>query len=627
MCGICGVISLNPETHQDRTILERMNSKLVHRGPDGEGYYCDEHVMLAVRRLSIIDLDTGDQPITNENQTVWVVFNGEIYNFQTIRCELEGKGHVFQTQSDTEVIVHAYEEYGEHCVEHFIGMFAFAIWDALHQRLFIARDRLGVKPLYYWEGQGEFIFASELKALLAHPAVPREMDWVSLDLFLSLEYIPGPRTIYKNIYKLPLGHHLVIEKGALSLKQYWEIPVLSLPNSIEACEEILYPLMQDAVKQRLVSNVPLGALLSGGLDSSAVVAFMSQTATKPVKTFSIGFEDDTYNELAYAREIAKHFGTHHHEEVLSSNLYDSVESLVRHFDEPFGDFSIFPTFLVSKMARQSVKVVLTGDGGDEVFGGYDTYVAQNLESYYQRLPTPFRQNLIPHWMNLIPPQQAKKGLINKTKRFVEGGVLPASLQHVRWMIFVNDSDKKTLYQPWLQEILRNCELPALFDGYFQKAARFEGVGQQQYVDIKTYLVDDILTKVDRMSMAASLEARVPLLDHRIVEFAVNLPPKMKIHRGNTKIILRRTMKNILPKSVLKKPKQGFSIPIKHWLQTSLQPLMMDLLSPDCIQRRGYFDPCTVAGWVTEHIENRANHSHRLWALMVLELWQRNIPQG
>ena len=627
MCGICGIAKLNNDDQMDRTILERMNRRLDHRGPDGEGFFCAKSIMLGMRRLSIIDLATGDQPISNEDETVWVIQNGEIYNYRVIRAELEKKGHIFRTESDTEVIVHAYEEYGERCVDHFLGMFALAVWDANHERLFVARDRLGIKPLYYWIGHGQFVFASELKALLAHPEVPRDVDLTALDLFLSLEYVPGPRTIFEGIFKLQPGHSLILQNGDLTLRRYWDIPELELPESMEACREILYALMQDAVKQHLVSDVPLGAFLSGGLDSSTVVALMSLELPRKVETFSIGFEDDSYNELAYARAVAERFGTEHHEEVLKLEPGDSVEELICQFDEPFGDFSIFPTYLVSRMARRSVKVVLSGDGGDEVFGGYDTYIAQSLDGYYRKLPASLRKDLIPRWMARIPPQQAKKGAINKAKRFVEGSEREGSLQHVRWMTFTHEADKQALYRPWLRDRLHEAALEAVFEDHFKASERFGGAGRLQYVDIKTYLVDDILTKVDRMSMAASLEARVPLLDHRVVEFAVNLPSRMKVSRGKTKIILRNIMKDTLPRSVLNKPKQGFSIPIKHWLGTSLKPMMTDLLSADCVRSRGYFEPETVTRWMTEHLEGRANHSHRLWALMVLELWQSNIPHS
>jgi asparagine synthase (glutamine-hydrolysing) len=512
-------------------------------------------------------------------------------------------------------------------VEHFNGMFGFAIWDTAKQRLLLARDRLGIKPLYYWCHGHQLIFGSELKAILTHPDVPKEVNPAALDQFLTLEYIPAPHTIFKGIHKLPPGHLLIFKDDQVHLDQYWEIQPQAVPADENSCIEMLTELVDDAVRLRLVSDVPLGAFLSGGIDSSTIVASMSRAMSEPVKTFSIGFDDKTYSELPYARAVASFFGTDHHEQVLEPDITAFVERLVCHFDEPFGDFSIFPTFLVSELARRHVTVVLSGDGGDELFGGYETYVAQTADRYYRLLPDPVRQKALPALMARIPPQSAKKGLINKAKRFIEGASLPAQLQHTRWMMFMSDVDKASLYHPEFRETVNGATPEAIIENYFQKVAHLDALTQQQYVDIKTYLAEDILTKVDRMSMAASLEARVPLLDHRIVEFAVNLPPHMKLHRGQTKVILRQAMAARVPEAVLNKPKQGFSIPLKHWLRGSLRPLMLELLSTNTVRQRGYFRPQCVSQWVSEHLEGRANHSHRLWALMVFELWLRHVLDG
>ena len=624
MCGICGIVSLN-HSPIDEGLLCAMNDTIEHRGPDDAGHYVDGQAGIAMRRLSIIDLASGDQPISNEDGSVWIVFNGEIYNHQEVRRRLEQKGHVFRTKSDTEAIVHAYEEYGDECVHHLNGMFAFAIWDTREQRLLLVRDRLGIKPMYYTMPADCFIFGSELKAVIAHPQTPRDIDFVALDQFLTLEYIPSPRTIFKDVYKLPAGHRLVVEKGQCRVEQYWDVAFQPISDDESTCVEALTELIRDAVKIRLMADVPLGAFLSGGIDSSTVVAFMSEASDTPVRTFSIGFGDPTYNELPYARMVAKAFGTHHHEEFLEPDITDLVLGLTSHFDEPFGDFSIFPTYLVSQVARKFVTVTLSGDGGDEIFGGYDTYVAQKLAGrYYDRLPGVVSRGMLPRLMEMVPPQPAKKGTINKAKRFIEGGALPPSLQHTRWMMFMRDSDKAQLYRPSLRASLNGDTSTALMERYFRQATPMDTLAQQQYVDVKTYLVDDILTKVDRMSMAVSLEARVPLLDYRIVEFALNLPPHMKLNGGTTKAILRRVMANRLPPAVLDKPKEGFSIPLKHWLRGELRPLMTDLLSAETVRRRGYFAPECVTGWVSEHLEQKANHSHRLWALMVFELWHQKI---
>ncbi len=623
MCGICGVVSFQPNVSLDRSILLRMNAALRHRGPDDEGYYEDDQVGLAMRRLGIIDLHTGQQPISNESGDIWVVYNGEIYNFQNVRAVLEQRGHIFKTQTDTEIIVHAYEEYGDACVTHFNGMFAIALWDARERRLFLARDRLGIKPLYYWRGADKLVFGSELKALTLHPDVPRQVDLAALDLFLTLEYIPAPRTIYEGVFKLLPGHLLVVEKGKLKLTQYWDVPCQPVSQSEAECAEILSGLIKESVRLRLISDVPLGAFLSGGIDSSIIVGYMSESANEPVQTFSIGFEDATYNELPYAEVVAKHFGTKHHVEVLNADHTDLMEQLVAHFDEPFADTSVFPTFLVSKLASREVKVVLSGDGGDELFAGYDTYLAEKLDRHYGRLPRPLRQQVLPKFAGWLLPQRAKKGLINKVKRMVEGGALDPSLQHVRWMMFLNSSEKNSLYRSDLRATRYDHLTTDFFHDYFEKASCFDRLAQQQYVDVKTYLTDDILTKVDRMSMAVSIEARVPLLDYHIVEFALNLPAPMKLHGARTKSILRQAVKNVVPQLVLEKPKEGFSIPMKHWLCTSLKPMMLDLLSKAALQKHGYFDHQVVAQWIQEHLDGRVNHSHRLWTLMVFEIWHHN----
>ena len=624
MCGICGIVSFQNQEILNDELLRRMNQSLFHRGPDDQGFYRDNFAALAMRRLSIIDLDTGQQPISNEDGSIWVIFNGEIYNYREVRAQLEAKGHRFKTHSDTEVIVHAYEEYGTGCIQYFNGMFAIAIWERINRRLILVRDRMGIKPLFYWTEGKNLIFGSELKAVVAHSKVPRRIDLNSLDNFLSLEYIPGPRTIFTDIHKLPPGHLLLFEESGHKLQKYWDIPYSPSEAGEEECAETLASLIEDSVRLRLVSDVPLGAFLSGGIDSSSIVAYMSRMSSEPVQTFSIGFEDDSYNELQDAQVAANHFGTIHRTQVIGPDIAGLAEKLIFHLDEPLADFSIFPTFLVSQLASRSVKVVLSGDGGDELFAGYDTYIAELLSRYYQWLPQILRQETIPALANRIPPQPEKKGFLNKTKRMIEGGALDPSLHHTRWMIFINDKEKEKLYHPELRSSLNGYSSSSIFEGYFNQTALFDSLAQQQYVDIKTYLVDDILTKVDRMSMAVSIEARVPLLDYRIAEFALNLPPHMKLHRSKTKVILRRAMQHLLPEISLTKPKQGFSIPMKHWLRSSLQPMLEDLLSEECLRRRGYFNPRVVSTWVQEHLDGRANHSHRLWALMVFELWHRSV---
>jgi asparagine synthase (glutamine-hydrolysing) len=623
MCGICGVVDLNSSECVNSEIIRHMCQSLTHRGPDDEGYYEKDGISLGMRRLSIIDIVQGHQPISNEDKTIWIVFNGEIYNFQELKLNLEKTGHIFSTSSDTEVIVHLYEELGIGCVNHLNGMFAFAIWDQKKRQIFIARDHLGIKPLFYCYQKNRLIFGSEIKAILEFPHIEQEIDLKALDQFLSIEYILAPRTIYTGIKKLPPGHFLIFNDRGLYIKRYWEVNAAPIHLDRSSYIEQARSLLSDAIKKQMVSDVPLGAFLSGGIDSSSVVAYMSQASVEPIQTFSVGFEDTTYNELPYSREVASRFGTRHHEEILFPDIQSLLVKLVTHFDEPFGDFSIFPTYLVSTVARKYVKVALSGDGGDEVFGGYDTYLANSMDHIYKRLPGFIRSNLLPRIMDSIPPRPVKKGVINKAKRMVEGASLDPCLQHVRWMIFANQKTRENMYHPDFFNALDEWSILPVFSDYFDQAKDFSPLAQQQYVDIKTYLADDILVKVDRMSMATSLETRVPLLDYRLVEFALNIPDGLKIARGKTKIILREAVQHLLPSKVLKKPKEGFSIPLKDWLRGPLKPVMMDLIGPESIRRQGYFNHETVSKMIEDHMNQRANHSHRLWALMVFEIWRQN----
>jgi len=623
MCGICGMVLNDPRQVVDGRVIQNMCDVIVHRGPDDEGQYVAGNVGLGMRRLSIIDLNTGKQPISNEDGTLWIVFNGEIYNFQSIRDELEKRGHRFKTRTDTETILHAYEQYGEACVQHLNGMFAFAIWDSRDQSLFLARDRLGKKPLYYLHDPHRFIFGSEIKSILQAGDIPRRIDLEALDHFLTFEYIPAPLSIFQDIRKLPPAHTLRFKRGEIRVRSYWDMQVRSNGASPNELKTQLRDLLQDAVRLRLVSDVPLGAFLSGGIDSSTIVALMAQVMKEPVKTFSIGFEDSTYNELHYARIIAEKFKTDHHEFIIKPNAVELSDTLLKYLDEPFGDFSIFPTYLVSKMARQYVTVVLSGDGGDELFAGYDTYIADKIaRKYYQQLPALLRHGLIPKLMNLIPPSSKKKGLINRAKRFVEGMSLPEQLEHVRWMIFLQQAEKEQLYTTDIQTGLVAVDPYRFIKNYFANVSRngADAINRQMYVDVKTYLVDDILVKVDRMSMATSLEARAPFLDYRFVELAASIPGELKMQGKTTKLILKQAMEDLLPPEILYRGKEGFSIPIKNWLKKELKPLMMDTLAPDKLKREGFFNPDYVQTLIKQHLNGTENHSHRLWALIIFGRW-------
>ena len=621
MCGICGIVNLDRENHVKYTQIKRMCDALVHRGPDDDGIFVKDNVGIGMRRLSIIDLVTGNQPISNEDDTIRVVFNGEIYNYLDLRQALRKKGHRFSTNSDTEVIVHAYEEYGEDCPAMFNGMFAFAIWDDRRKRLFVARDRIGIKPLYYYKDDKRVVFGSEPKAILQTPDVPREIDPLALDNFLTFEYIPAPLSIFRDIKKLYPAHTLSLHNGAISTKRYWHLPVKHCAVSKDEICNLIRDYLQDAVKIRLISDVPLGVFLSGGLDSSTLVAMMSRATDQPVKTFSIGFEDSTYNELNYARVVAKQFQTEHHEFVIKPDAVALTEKLIGYLDEPFGDFSIFPTFLVSQMARDYVTVVLSGDGGDELFAGYDTYIANRTATHFEKLPLFIRKKIVAPVMRSIPPTSKKKGIVNKAKRFVEGAMLPPDLEHVRWMIFLSSLEKNRLYTEEFSKRLQKEDAYAFIRHYFDKARSFDLLNRQMFVDIHSYLVDNILVKVDRMSMATSLEARVPFLDHRFVEFAANIPGKLKLKGYRTKHILKQAMSGILPPEILARGKEGFSIPIKNWLKKELNPMMMDVLSPQRIKQEGYFCSEYIERLKNEHVNGIENHSHRLWALMIFEIWQ------
>jgi asparagine synthase (glutamine-hydrolysing) len=621
MCGIGGIVYRDRDRSVNQDDLQRMCGTMIHRGPDDEGFYVNQHVGLAMRRLNIIDLVTGHQPISNEDGRIWIVFNGEIYNFPELRVELEKQGHRFSTNSDTEAIVHLYEEYGRDCVKKLNGMFAFAIWDRRKQSLFLARDRLGVKPLYYFLDDHCLVFGSELKAILAYNEIPRQIDLEALDSFLTAEYIPAPLSIFQGIKKLPPAHTLIMREGKVSIDRYWDLEF----NRSYGCEEdlceTLGELLKDAVRIRLISDVPLGAFLSGGLDSSAIVCLMSEITGRPVKTFSIGFDDPSYNELQYARVVARQFNTEHHELTIQPDVVHLVQDLVRYLDEPLADVSIFPTYLVSQLARQHVTVALSGDGGDELFAGYEWYIANKIASYYRKVPAFLKDGWIPRLVDCIPPSSHKKGLTNKLKRFVEGSVLPDSLQHFRWNMFATEESKKQLYSEELQRSLGQINAYDRFSDHFQTTDHADPLWQQQVADIKTYLADDILVKVDRMSMANSLEARTPFLDYRLVEFATGLPSHLKLKGLQTKYLLKRCMASKLPRTVLNRKKEGFSIPMKNWLKQELRPLMQDLLSPARMKNGGFFNPSYVQRLMTDHLKGVANHGHQLWSLMMFEIWQ------
>ncbi len=620
MCGICGIYDSNTIAI-DKNILKAMNDSIKYRGPDDSGFFFDDHLALAHRRLSIIDLKTGQQPIHNENEDCFVVYNGEIYNFAEIRERLESKGHRFYTNTDTEVIVHAYEEYGESCLEHFNGMFAFAIWDAAKKKLFLARDRLGIKPLYYYYDGSKLVFASELKSIIADRSVPKEVDLNSLNSFFAYEYVPAPLTILKGISKLPPGHYLTLTKGSnLEIKKYWDVTFREKKGFNRGDKNYytkeIFNLLKCSVKKRLIADVPVGAFLSGGIDSSAIVAAMSH-ATDQIKTFSIGFEQESYSELNDARLVAQRYNTEHHEKVLDVKLLiNLLNTITKDIDEPFGDLSIFPTYLVAQFARKHVKVVLSGDGGDELFAGYDWYLANRLYRYYRFFPG--HKLVLPSVLKKFKQRPQSKGLINKSKRFTEGVLMDKNLGHLRWMTSFTAQVQKEIYA----DLPRNLSNP--FKLVENHAAGISGnLNKMLYVDIKTYLPDDILTKVDRASMFNSLEARVPFLDYTFVEFSATIPQRYKLSSFERKHILKKALLPHLPKQILYKDKQGFTMPMKHWLRHELKDLMLETLSEQKIKEVGFLNPEYVSKVINQHLTKTRDNQRHIWAMMNFQMWHQN----
>ncbi|MGE5624342.1 MAG: asparagine synthase (glutamine-hydrolyzing) [Bacillota bacterium] len=615
MCGIAGIFSHGARAVYPREI-EAMCEAMRHRGPDDAGYYLHERAGLGMRRLSIIDLKTGHQPVRNEDGSIHVVLNGEIYNYRELRADLERQGHRFYTATDTETLVHLYEEYGESCVSRLRGMYSFAIWDEHRMTLFLARDRLGIKPLYYTETGGRLIFASELKALLQLPEVPRDLNWGAVNhLFTSLS-TPGTESIIKGVHKLPPGHTLSLRiDGHRRLSRYWDVSFEpDREHGEEYFAERLRELMEESVELHLVSDVPLGAFLSGGLDSSSVVAFMAHRSERPVKTFSIGFEESRYDESASARRVARQFGTEHTELILKPGIEDLVECIAWHLDEPFGDSSAIPTYMVSKLAAEEVKVVLSGDGGDELFAGYDKYRVESRERLYEYVPGPLRRVL---------------GLVGKA--LPEGAKGRNFLRHIALSGPERYLDASTLFKGDQRSRLFRPEPAALMAAddpwrdarMFLQSADADWLSAVQHWDLQSYLPLDILTKVDRMSMAHSLEARVPLLDHKLVEFAATIPPELRLRDGESKSIFKRAMRGILPDEIIDKPKHGFAAPLGLWFRGHLSGFVRELLLSDTSRRREIFDTRYIEQLLAIHERGR-DLGLQLWTLISFELWCRSF---
>ncbi len=619
MCGIAGFVGTNETGAQHAALIDRMCRVIEHRGPDDQGTALLGRAALGMRRLSIIDLSGGHQPMSGCDARISIVFNGEIYNFRELQRDLESRGHKFHTRSDTEAILHAYEEFGPACVERLRGMFAFAIWDARTERLFIARDRAGEKPLYYTvTAQGTLVFGSELKSLLEHPEVAREIDSSALDAYLTFGYVPEPLSIFRNIKKLESGCSLVFENGRIKTEAYWDFHLEpeSPARSEEEYIEELRARLDEAVRMMLVADVPLGAFLSGGVDSSTIVGLMSRATNAPVKTFSIGFREDSFNELKYARLAAKHFETDHHELIVTPDVCGLVDELVRHFDEPFADSSSIPTYLVSKLARNHVKVVLSGDGGDELFGGYTRYAIDQSRNGFSRLPGVLRKGLMQPLSRRLP--HGARG-----RNFLHNVALDRVERYADNVSIFNDLAKPALYAGDFWRALDGSQTPAeRFRSLAARVSTGEHLDALLYLDSKTYLPGDILTKVDRMSMAVSLEARVPLLDHKLIEFVGRIPARLKMRGAESKYIFKRAVRGLVPDEILDRPKQGFGVPINEWLNRELRERIRDTFADARTRSRGHLNYSHVDVLLDEHERGRRDHSPALWSLFILELWQR-----
>lgn len=632
MCGITGAIWTDPERAVSAQTLQRMTDCLRHRGPDADGTYYNEFrhrppyeampgVALGHRRLSIIDLATGGQPMCNEDGSVWIVFNGEAYNYQALRHRLEGSGHKFRTDSDTETIIHLYEDEGPECFRHLNGMFAVALWDANRRRLVLGRDRLGKKPLIYRHESGRLIFASELKSLLEVPGLPREIDPAAVDEYLAYQYVPHPNTIFRGYSKLPPGHYAVYQDDQLEVRPYWT-PDLAVERRIGKQQAIseLRELLESAVKLRMRSDVPLGAFLSGGVDSSIIVALMQQQSQTPVKTFTIGFSEEEYDESKFAERVARHLKTEHRVLEVRPDALEVLPKLAYHYDEPFADSSAIPTWYVSQLTREHVTVSLSGDGGDELFAGYPRYRAAALAGRFDRFP-PLRSLAASRWWQWLPSSGRQKSLFRKIKRFSEALSLPPERRYLDWVGIFPERLRGELYRDEFLAQLTSDPASFLRNAWRRCQGR-DAVTCASLADMQTYLVCDIMNKVDIASMGHGLECRAPLLDYRVVEFAAALPVRLKYRRGRGKWLLREAFGHLVPREVFARKKMGFSVPLDYWFRNELKPLAADLLLSPTARCHEFLRPEAIQTLWDAHQEQRYDHSNRLWSLVMLEMWLR-----
>lgn len=626
MCGIGGVISLNNK-FVSKERLTKMMDVLVHRGPDGQGYYFspEKKTGLGHRRLSIIDLSTGNQPMGNEDNTIWIVFNGEIYNYLNLKKHLEHKGHIFKTNSDTETIVHSYEEYGENCVNYLNGMFAFAIWEEKKEKLFLSRDRLGKKPLFYIKTKDYFIFASEIKSILQNPEVIKEIDPEALSMYFSLGYFLSPFTIIKNIKKLPPASILTLQNGIIKVKEYWDFdPTIKEKKTEKQWLNEFRGLLSDSVKIRLMADVPLGAFLSGGIDSTSVVGLMEDQGVDKPKTFSIGFKEPTYSELDFAELAAKYLNTDHQDLIVKPDIEKILPKIIYTNDEPLADTSAIPMYFLSEMTKKKVTVALSGDGGDENLCGYETYIADKIFPYYQKIPFgKFFGSLI---TKLIPTTFGKISLDYKLKQFVRAKKFSQEKAHYFWRVIFSDEEKEKLFKPRFYARIKNKDTFHYFKPYFDRHKKGNFLDRAMYVDIKTWLVDDILVKVDRTSMGNSLETRAPFLDYRLVEFLAKVPINLKLKGFNKKYLLKKLFKGSIPDEIINRPKAGFNAPIPVWLRNDLKKMLLKNLSKENIDKLDYFNYKYIQILLNDYFSGKQDNSLKLWAIINFVIWSDQLKK-
>jgi asparagine synthase (glutamine-hydrolysing) len=625
MCGICGVLRLDGAA-PDVDLCRRMSESIVHRGPDGDGLHNEGPVALAMRRLAIIDIAHSEQPLRNEDGSLALIGNGEIYNYRSLREQVSGAGHRLSTEGDLEPILHLYEDVGLECFSHLRGMFAVALWDARRQRLVLAHDRFAIKPLYYRTDGRQLTFGSELKCLLQDPAMPRELDLDALWLYLSCNCVPAPRTIFRGVRKLEPGHLVVAEDGRVEERRWYRRPLPSAgdtpPRDAESWSRELLWRLDDSVRAHLVADVPVGVFLSGGVDSGALCALAARAASGPVKTFSIGFAERSFDELADARRTARMYGTDHTELEVEPDALDLLPRLVETYDEPFADSSAVPTYLVSQLAARDVKVVLSGEGGDEAFGGYEVYLADRLAPLVQRgLPRPLRRHLVEPLVGLLPSSTAKASFDYRAKRFLRDLDRSPLERHAGFKTILTDEVKRELVRPQAQG---HVDPLAHLRRHYDEAAQAGPLARLQHVDAMTYLADDLLVKTDRASMAHSLEARVPFVDHRVLELAATIPDGLQVRGLQKKWLLRKALRPLLPPEVVDGRKRGFSMPAARWLRHDARQLVLDVLSPATVRRQGLFEPAVVDGLVRAHLDGRSDESRALWGLVIFSLWHDQV---